>query len=199
MQRFNEILSVIEAGRSLGCRALENGTQLIGHVPHVAPEAWLHLVFAPLTDTEIRELEEKILKRAIPAVYKEFLTLSNGLSLFSGSLSLDGFRKNYIRTGDAVWQPFALETPNIYERPRDARDSCFFIGGYKRDGSMLFLENERAFRCARNSVTPLNEWKDFWEMLVSETARLCTLFDDRGRKIDPKGSTTPPSPGLVGK
>jgi hypothetical protein len=50
--------------KALGFRVLENGTQLIGPVLHVAPEAYL---FAPLSEQEILHLESGVLKRSVPA------------------------------------------------------------------------------------------------------------------------------------
>lgn len=189
---FQEILKIIYEAKAFGARTLDDGTQLIGRVPHVAPEAWLHKVFPRLRQSDITQLEKEVLPRKIPTTYRSFLaSCSNGLGLFSGSLALYGLRKNYIRTGDSVWQPYAIETPNIYERPRDASNSVFFIGGYNWDGSRLYLENEGAFRCASNSTKLLNEWNGFWEMLTSEVRRLSALFDHQGREKDPNVPTTP--------
>jgi len=191
-ERFQQILEIINEAKTFGARTLDDGTQLIGHVPHVAPEAWLHKVFPALDQSSITQLETHVLPHKIPATYRNFLTTcSNGLGLFSGSLALYGLRRNYVRTGDAVWQPYAIETPNTYERPRDASHSLFFIGGYDWDGSRLYLENEKTFRCARHSSKPLNEWSDFWEMLTSEVRRLSRLFDQQGRQKDPSVPTTP--------
>ena len=188
---FAEILSIIEKAKSLGFRVLENGTQLVGAVPHVAPEAYIHKVFAPLSENQILYLEGAVLKRSIPASYKELLAHCNGLSLFSGSLSLDGYRKSYTRHGDEVWQPFAIETPNLIERPADAERDAFFVGGYKADGSVLYILEGKAYRSPRRSAKPLNEWNNFWEMLLSETRRLAELFDETGRKTNPNLPVTP--------
>lgn len=191
-RHFEKVLQVVDQARRFGSRTLADGTLLAGHVPHVAPEAWFHQVFPPLSEADVVQLEREILRRAIPPAYRAFLTgCSNGLRLFSGSLSLYGLRRNYIRTGDAVWQPFAIETPNLYERPRDASNSCFFIGGYNWDGSRLYIEGEEVFRCSRRSAEPLDRWEGFWDMLLRETERLSMLFDENGRERDSSVPTTP--------
>ncbi len=82
-----------------------------------------------------------------------------------------------------MWQPFGLETCNIFERPRDASDKQFFIGGYGEDGSLLYLENDKCFRCSRNSIKPLNQWPTFEDMLLGEVVRLSLLFDKAGKRL----------------
>lgn len=192
MREFSEIMAVLETASALGWRMLPDGTQLIGRVPHVAPEAWLHQVFRPLSPEEIAQLERR-LRRPVPQDYRELLLSANGLGVFSDSLSLDGLRKNYARTGDDRWQPYSIETPNVFERPRDAEEDCFFIGGYRYDGSLLYLRGKEVFRCARRSAKPLNHWAGLWDMLAREVLRLASLFDAHGRKLAPKVPTTPPS------
>ncbi|MBE0543131.1 MAG: SMI1/KNR4 family protein [Verrucomicrobia bacterium] len=184
-------MSTLEAASKLGVRQLENGTKLIGRTPHVAPEAWLHAVFAPISHHDVLQLE-KSLGRKIPEPYRHFLTsFANGLSIYSECLSLDGLRTSYARRGDEVWQPFAIDTPNVYERPRDADPRHFFIGGYGQDGSLLYIDGVKVYRCSRESVEPLHEWNGFETMLIGEVERLVALFDENGRKKNPKAPTTP--------
>lgn len=192
MQAFQKILTILERAKCLGERILPNGTRLIGHVPHVAPEAWLHTIFPPLDISGIQKLEAEI-KISIPADYKKFLMATNGLKIFSDRLSLDGLRMSYVRTGDEARQPYSLVTPNTFERPKDALSSYLYIGGYSQDGSHLYIDGEtlKVFRAARRTSAPLNEWKNFGEMLVTETIRIALLFDEKGKLINPKEPTTP--------
>ncbi|MDH0863811.1 hypothetical protein [Mitsuaria sp. GD03876] len=128
--------------------------------------------------------------------FREFLAHTNEVNLFSGHLAIYGLRATYDRTGDAAWQPFALEAPNVQERPRGAKDSYFFIGGYFDDGSRLALDCEtlKVIRLPQRKAAPvLNEWPDFWSMLLSEAQRLSLLFDEKGRLRDESMPTTPPS------
>ena len=192
MEYHTAVRNIVERWRHLGSRTLENGTQLIGHVPHVAPEAWLHNLFAPLTKKEIGKVEKE-LSCSLPDVFAEFLQIYNGLDLFSSTLSIYGLRKNYNRQGDDVWQPFSISDPNLYERPKDAKPSQLFIGGYNWDGSKLYLNMEtgEVIRCSKQSVRPLNHWSDFPCMLLSETERIAKLFDESGREIRPDEPTIP--------
>jgi hypothetical protein len=199
MDYFDRVLEIMERATHLGVRLLENGTRLIGHVPHVAPEAWLHVVFPPLSARHVKQVEKDI-GNTLPDSFASFLMRSNGLSLFSSRLSIDGLRWSYARSGDAAWQPFDIITPNILERPRHSKNSFIFIGGYGSDGSLLYIDNStfKVYRCSNRSAKPLNDWPNFETMLEEEAKRLSLLFDERGHRIDPTQQTTPVL-GLQGK
>jgi hypothetical protein len=189
---LDRVMQVIDSYRHLGERALPNGTRLVGHVPHVAPEAWLHSVFAPLRTDDVREVEW-LLGRPIPAVFATFLSRSNGIRLFSDSLSIDGLRRSFIRVGDEARQPYSIMTTNRDERPRYSKHSYLYIGGYSYDGSLLYIDETdmRVYRCRKKSAKPLNSWASFEEMLESEANRLSDLFDRNGRLLNPNQPTTP--------
>jgi hypothetical protein len=178
--------------RQLGERTLSDGTMLIGHVPHVAPEAWLHAQFPPLREDQLREVEAAV-GRSIPPGFAAFLLEMNGLSLFSDALSIYGLRSNFSRAPDAVWQPYSIATPNTFERPVDAPTAAVFVGGFDYDGSLLYIDAPRSVvhRCSRDSAKPLNTWSTFSKMLTSETERIAKLFDATGRQIDPDVPTCP--------
>lgn len=185
------VVGILEKAAVFGERTLSNGTRLLGHVPHVAPQAWFHIIFSPLSVGEIATLE-RTLGRRVPPVYKDFLmTFGDGLGVFSGSISLDGLQRSTTRSGDDLCVPFPLDIPNVYERLRNADPNAFFIGGYGQDVSLLYLNGERVFRCSRKSATPLNTWDSFEEMLVGELNRLSKLFDGSGRLKQAGAITTP--------
>jgi hypothetical protein len=120
------------------------------------------------------------------------MTENNGLSLFSDSLSLDGYRKHYNRKS-LEFLPFDLITPNVYERPEDATEDQFFIGGYNWDGSLIYMDKRtfQIYRCNRESVEPLNTWKNLDAFLLKEVKRLSTLFDEKGMEKDGNTPTIP--------
>ncbi|PHV12233.1 SMI1/KNR4 family protein [Chitinimonas sp. BJB300] len=193
MTPFIELMDIIEKAKAFGYDNLSNGVRLYGHVPHVAAEAWLHTVYAPLGDAQISELES-VTGKNFPDIFKQFLSMTNGLNLFSGSLSIDGLRQNNERFGDASRQPFSIETPNVYEKPVGTPDTHLSIGGYKYDGSRLVIDTEtlKVFRFPQTEAQPvLNEWPSFWDMLLSEAKRLSLQFDNEGKRINPKEPTIP--------
>jgi hypothetical protein len=193
MRYLRTVHEKLEKWARLGSRTLKNGTRLIGHVPHVAPEAWLHQVFPPIKEEDLKRLERE-LPVPLPTDLRDFLLVNNGLNIFSTTLSIDGARPRVnIRKGDAAWQPFNILTPNTFERPQDAEPSFLFVGGYRWDGSKVYIDvtNNKVFRCSVDSARPLNKWGTFPEMLVAECDRIASLFDETGRKKDPDKPTTP--------
>lgn len=189
---FNEIMHVLTKADRLGSRQLSNGTRLIGHVPHVAPEAYFHVVYAPLNDAEIRTLEQQI-GRPLPRDLKHFYGLCNGLKLFSYALAIDGLRRTNTRTGDDAWHPFAMDVANVKERPKNVDDSFVFFGGYEWDGSTLGMsgQSREVHRCAPQSARRLNTWASLSDMLCSEVRRLSSLFNADGHKVSTEVPTTP--------
>lgn len=78
---------------------------------------------------------------AIPNEYSSFLMdFSNGLNLFITCFCLYGFMGKINRQIGATPQPFSLSLLNIYERPKNSKDTFFFIGGYDYDGSKLYID-----------------------------------------------------------
>ena len=170
---------------------LPDGTLLIKNIPKVAPEAYLHQVFSPLNIEEIDLLEQAV-GAGIPEDYKVFLQQANGLSLFSNSIALHGYKKSYSRT-TSVREPFSLASLNENDRPFDSPIECFFIGSYRSDGSLLYLtrKDNRIHRCTRDSIRPIDEWKNLQECLLSEYERIGRLFTPDGYKKQPNTPTHP--------
>lgn len=192
MKKISELISLFDSYKKLGTCKTKNKSLLIGRPYEEKPYWWLIKFFAPASKKHIKELEESI---KIPDVYKEFLLkYANGLNYFLGTFSLDGYRTNYKRIlEEAIQQPFDILTPNTYERPRNAKPEYFFIGSYRWDGSQLYINtlDNHVYFCGRYDATPLKEWNSFEEMLVSETKRILTLFNENGEKIDEAQSTLP--------
>ncbi len=85
----------------------KNGTLLICKVPHVAPEAWLHLIYEGLSDCELKEVEKKLGKKLPDDLYL-FLKEANGMNIFSDSIGIYGNRISYAREGEESFQPYDL-------------------------------------------------------------------------------------------
>lgn len=194
--RWNRILEMLFHWKPLGIKEVKNGARLIGHVPSVAPDAWLHCIYAPLKIQSIKEIENR-LDISLPISLVILYSFTNGMNLFSDSISIWGARENYIRTGDAVWQPYDLADFNLHNaRPKDAKRSIIFIGGYNWDGSLLYFDAkapspEVIYRCSRDSVKPLNRWVDVWTMLEEEIDRLSNLYGKDGLEVNPDTPTIP--------
>jgi len=194
MNYFEQVKEVVYQYIHLGEKVLSTDAILIGHVPHMGPEAWLHKLFPPLTYQDIEELENAV-QHNIPAPYKEFLLLyGNGIRIFSDSFNLYGLRKLLGRgTDETSAQPYPLDIPNTVERPKKANKEYLFIGGYSWDGSKIYIDGmtNKVYYCARRDATPLYEWNSFEEMLVSEVLRIQKHFDKDGKRIDKSIPTVP--------
>lgn len=188
-----ELIASLDQAESLGAKTVKSGARLIGHIPHWAPEGYLHVVFPPLSGPDLDKLR-RALKRNIPPEYEALLGTTNGLSVFADSLALYGHRTSYRRSIDDT-QPYSILDPNQEERPSGLQSSVLVIGGYSEDGSKVCLDGEHGvvFRCERyRGDLVLNRWPNLETMLQSEIKRLSGLFDERGRRKD--GVKTVPSP-----
>ncbi|HTE13355.1 MAG TPA: SMI1/KNR4 family protein [Chitinophagaceae bacterium] len=188
---WNATKDKIENYERLGVKILEDSTKLIAKAPHIAPYAWLHSIYKPLNADEILHLEKE-LSTEIPDDYKHFLSkCSNGLNIFIDAFSLYGFRKRQGRTIEDSYQPYSIITRNRTERLRDADSDMFFIGSYSWDGSLLYIQKGKVYRCTRKFTKPLNEWLSFEEMLVNEIDRIFLLHDKEGKIINEDIPTSP--------
>jgi hypothetical protein len=186
------VMNAMNQAAAFGTGTTENGAQMYGQCPHNGPEAWFHTLFPGLDEPAIADLQST-LRRPIPAPYREFLRVTNGLYLFSGSLSLYGRRRDYSRKL-SIWLPFDLATPNVKERPRAADPTWFIFAFYQADGSTGYLDpiDNRVYRASRDMAQPrLNQWANLDAFLQDEVKRLTAHFDDRGRRLDRLRPTTP--------
>jgi SMI1 / KNR4 family (SUKH-1) len=168
---------------------------LIGKAPHIGKEAWLHAIYKPITDKEVSEIKAHLCIE-MPKVYENFLKVCNGFSIYGTTLSLYGYKHNYIRDLENIWQPFDIVNANNRERPIDAESNHFFFGSYDWDGSKMYINTNtlKIYRCLRECIKPLNEWENFNDMLQSEANRFKKLFDEKGIEINENVPTIPPLP-----
>jgi len=190
---FKEIKEELDKFENLGYEVSELGTKLIGKALHSAPMAWIHSIYKTIDSDDINILE-KDLKIIIPDSYKDFLmNCSNGLTLFTSTFNLDGYRKVLGRGIEASRQPYSILIPNLDERPENSKPNYFFIGSYEWDGSKLYIDTKtnKVHYCEMNDSTSLYQWNSFEDMLLAETKRIIKLFDEKGVIINENKPTTP--------
>ncbi|UOQ69345.1 hypothetical protein [Hymenobacter volaticus] len=49
---LQEVYRITDVARAFGYRVLPNGTELVGYVPHIAPQARFHQRFASLSEPD---------------------------------------------------------------------------------------------------------------------------------------------------
>ena len=155
-------MEVLKKWEIKGNKIIANGTELLCPVPHIAPQAWFHVIYAGLSKEQIAQFEEKF-PIPFPLKYKEFLLESNGINIFSDSLSIWGLRKTFERTGEGALQPYDLLSLNE-ERPKGCPNTWLFFGSYSWDGTRVMFDlaegndQNKVYRCARRSTQILQEW-----------------------------------------
>jgi hypothetical protein len=181
---FNEVVRIISKWSPKGEKILPNGARLICPTPHVAPEAWLHVLFTPLTTEKIEEMEKK-LGMQLPNDFKNFLHKTNGLALFSYCIKIWGVRQTMARSGSAAWQPHDLIDHNYEsERPNGSPKGIIYFGSTENGSSWCFFEfNKDGYHVGktnRSNYHPDSYWPDFGSWLLSEMASLEKVFDANG-------------------
>jgi hypothetical protein len=187
--KIEDSFNILKKWKEKGFRKLDNGTEIICHVPNSGPEAWLHKIYAPLKSELIENLETRVVSKKLPLVFKEFLSSMNGLNLFSDTFNVYGVRFSYVRSGDESMQPYDLATTDS-GRPKNCPKSWLYIGSYSWDGSKLVMdtsesEDPKVFRVERWNTKVIQEWDSFSEWLNNEMKRVEKLFDESGYEIDP--------------
>lgn len=176
---------------SLGTKTMPNGAVLYGKAPHVGEQAWLHGLYSPCPEAGLATIEEEVDAR-LPASLRKLLLLANGLEIFSGVLSLYGWREDFKRTIEAVLsQPYSIVTPNTRERPEWLPRKSWIIGSYE-DGTAVCLGNGGVVTaCTADSGDVICEWKTLNAFLQGEAKRLPELFDEVGRELSDSESPLP--------
>lgn len=176
---FNEkVLGPLMIWSNAGDTSNEMGTRLIGHAPHIAPKAYVHVVYAPLGEAELQELTER-LGRPVPPQYREFLTHANGLSIFLPNLiRVMGYVPLKRRASNSVYNyPSTLMIENVSARIKGLSHDAVVVGWYQEDGSYVSIEDDgKAIRFdSKGHGGLIQEWPDFDTWLISEIAHRNSL------------------------
>ena len=164
------------------------------HVPWVAPLAYLNIIFKPLPD---QARENSLRKFVVPPPLAEFYRLQNGAILFSGALSIYGFRVagQLLNRED----PFARLPHNIEDHWQKLEAELLPFAGYSFDGSRVFIGRSdcKVYVSRGTEPAPSCMWKCLEEWIHGEISRLSSLFDRRGKQLADLSFTVPCS-GRIG-
>lgn len=185
--KFGEFIQIIEKWSKCGERTTTRGARLICPAPHIAREAWFHVLYSGLSESDIAKLQTKIIL-PMPNDFKTFIAFTNGADLFGYNIHIWGLKYSNVRTGDEAWQPFDLELHNRKtEKPIDRPAYILMFGSSNKGESKLFfdtrsgIESSRVGETLRDKFSPINFWPDFWTWLFDESKRLSNLFDSEGK------------------
>jgi len=183
-------------------RPLQDGTLLIRKNPprrdKMFSESYLHEIYAGLREDQIRQLET-LIGRNLPPDLRKFYEQANGMSLFAGSLSIQGLRQDYSRD-PSVRLPISLEYGNVLDTPAgQAKEDLdqirfgFFSAG---DGAEIAIKldgRRTIYAFPRYELKPiLFEWSNLESMLFSEIDRMIALFKELKGAVDPLNPLSPP-------
>jgi hypothetical protein len=172
-----------EPYKKLGYKILNDGTELFGNDKDIAPQAWLHQIYPPLTNIEIIRIEE-LIGQNLPDSLINFYNEMNGCSVFVRQLTINGLRKNISGSIESSWQPFSIETLNKYERPINAKKEYIFIGFYSSSGNIVYIDsnNEKVTICGVENADPIAIYENLFHFLLEEFTAIFTLNESKYKK-----------------
>jgi len=185
--KYRQLREIIDPWAKLGSRQYLNGTLRIGHVPHIAPEGYLHRLLPPITKCDMEDLQDAI-GIEFPVSLSNLLFLHNGLSLFDLHVTIEGRRTSYRRSDmDAMMeQPYDMVLPNTIERPDSAPDELIFIGslGDERQPVVMWPDGSISLWDTGTDGATASIYADVFDLLVKEAHKAQLLFDSKGRRFD---------------
>jgi len=161
------------------------------HVPHVAPLAYLHIIFNPAPRGVLDSISAQL---DLPEILVSFLQAQNGASLFSEALRIDGVvdphrlhsRRNYY-----AQVPYSLINNNRHPVMK-LFPEWLGIGDYGFDGSRILLNRGSGeIQAVDQTGGSLGIWQDLETFLVSELKRVRALFSPSGQCLVDAEFTVP--------
>lgn len=164
----------------------EHGAFRTGHVPHVAPYAYLCWRYAGLSAEGIRDAENEA-GRYIPKPYQELLRHMNGAMLLGVSLH-GGISGSVDRSVGGIAKPISIRYQNAIERPSYIPDEHLGIGainGAWASQGHLYLTStgEVELYNARSEMVGAR-WPSLVDFLENEIPRRFSLYDEEGRELE---------------
>ncbi|GAA0671759.1 SMI1/KNR4 family protein [Rheinheimera tangshanensis] len=176
------ILKPLEIWKARGESVHDKGAILLGFMPEVAPKAYAHIIFPPLNESFISEFQQRLNGRRIPESLAELLKLANGMSIFLGEITLNG----YIPLKGEKSKGFLDNPPNIMidngqlmVKGSDSTDIT--IGWYQTDGSYINIKSDSSIVRFKPGLPMqvIQSWPDLETWLSSEIARLNTEWQHK--------------------
>lgn len=153
-------------------------------VPHVAPKAYLHVIFK-------RPPAELLAQRAsqlgMPAGLREFYAAYNGCNLFSGNLTICGLRPDVYELDREDWfnkaLPYNILDVNAEHARFLKRLDSIYIASYEPDESAVCISRRTGVVTCFEGASfgrVRSEWRAFDTWLGDEIDRLAALYDSAG-------------------
>jgi len=162
------------------------------HVPHVAPYAYLHIIFSPPTP---HDLEESAQALSIPGLWRRWLETQNGADIFSGALAFYGVvPRNQLlsRGGPYAQSPYSIVDVNE-ELVLRRYPQWVQIAGYGVNLARLLINrsDQSLMLVDRRGEKTLYMWSDIESFLTTEPKRLAMLYGPTGKLLVDYSLTVP--------
>jgi hypothetical protein len=157
--------------------------RLVCHQPQRGSYAYLHRLYAGLSDAEIAEIEAMV-GHSIPRRLYEFYTATNGARLFEGQISVSGLVRDFSRD-PAREIPISIDQDNLTFA---ALRSEWHRQGYVRIGSVSFLRqdeiicgpDDRIVVLHAETGEPLRQYPNVFHCLESFTREMAQFWEADG-------------------
>lgn len=170
----------------LGFMEAQNGAYKTGHVPHVAPLAYLCIRYAGLDEVGIGNAEREC-ERYISEPYRELLGHMNGARLLGISLH-GGIGGSVDRSVIGIGNPVSLRYQNVHGRPDYIPNGHLGIGAINGpwfSQGHLYLTSSggvEMFNARFNLIGA--RWPSLAVFLLDEVSRRFSIYDDEGRILE---------------
>lgn len=171
-----KILSLLNHSSNGSDMLTVSGTRAIGHLPCIAPQAYMHVIYPPLEEREIIELQNRIQPLNVHESLLDLFRCSNGMHIF--------FRKGFRVFGfapvgsgsieDHFKYPSDIFSINGSVRVKGSIPTEITIGWYLEDSSYVNLGGNGSvlrFKPA-NPKQVIQYWPDIKTWLSTEIERL---------------------------
>lgn len=164
-----------------------NGAFATGHMPAIAPRAYLCRFYAGLSEPALSEAENES-ERHLPEPYREFLKSYNGAEIMGVALFGSTGGQNHRDISDVIGQPISIRYQNVYYTRRPyIPQGHFGIGGMNgkaySQGQLYLTSTGEVELINRDHNLVAARWPSFVEFLKQETQRQMSRYDESGCEI----------------
>jgi len=160
--------------------------RLICHQPQKGAFAYLHRLYAGLSEAEIAEIEAFV-GQAIPPRLLDFYKATNGARLFEGQVSVHGLVRDFSRDPSKA-VPVSIEQVNLAFaaiRPEWDGQGYFRIGGvsFLRQDEIICGPDDRIAVIHAETGEPLRHYTDVFDCLERFTREMAQFWTADGEFI----------------
>ena len=171
----------------LGYLEADGGAFATGHVPSVAPQAYLCRFYAGLSDAGLNDAEVES-ERYLPKQYRDFLRSFNGAHIMGISLNGSTGGQNLREIG-GVGQPVSIRYQNVfYTRPEYIPEGHFGLGAmngpWYSQGHLYLTSTGEVELINSDHDLIAKRWPSFVEFLMQEIPRQLSRYDEAGLEIE---------------